>query len=79
MKIDKLILKNMLIVAGIFLVVGCENKLVTDSDQPNTPTKPSEISPEQTQPLPNETKTNSPVPKQSENISHDYCPPCGRG
>lgn len=79
MKIDKLILKNMLIVAGLSLAFGCKNTPVTDSAQSNTTAKPAEILPEQTQSLPNETKPNLNDPVFPRKYSHDYCPPCGKG
>ena len=79
MKINKVTLKNMLIVAGLSIVIGCKNTPVSNSAHPNTPANLTKSSPEQTLPLPNKTKPSSPVPNHSLNISHDYCPPCGRG
>ena len=79
MKIDKLTLKNMLLVAGLSIIIGCENTPVSDSAKPSTPAKPAKISPERTKPLSDETKPSSPVPNYSPKNSPDYCPPCGRG
>lgn len=70
MKINKLILKNMLIAAGLALALGCESKPVTNSNQSQSLTNKNK---------PNLPNTNAPVLINPLNSTKECCDVCGKG
>ena len=78
MKIPQTILRTMVLAAGLSMNAGCKEAPLINRAQPTAQNPSPQTAPQQTS-QPNVANPKAPDPEHPRRISHDYCPPCGRG